>query len=309
VPKFPALVGSDQSSLRSRLRARSMPPSLMQKLIRRLLRALPEDVKTTAFKQLASNRLHHLASMNIEAVAVRGKLGLVTHSVADCIILPSYAKTGTWAPEINTRLVDFFKGRQGTYIDIGANIGLTTIPVAQNPNVDCIAIEPDPSNFRYLSTNIAVNCPHNNVTLHQVAAFSETGVIELELSPDNLGDHRIRRTSLHGIQDEHTRQTIQVKAVAIDNLVKPAQLPLAVKIDTQGAEPFVIQGARRTLERASLLIIEFWPYGIHRMGGDIRHVTDLLKTFESVEIPTSFHPAGIAMHFDAIATKSQLPRA
>jgi FkbM family methyltransferase len=281
-----------------------MPDERMRQRIRRVAGRLPEDAKATLLKELAGDGLHHLAELNVEAVSVRGQYGLVTQSIEDRVILPFYARTGTWAPETNARLVEFFAGRGGTYIDIGANIGLTTIPVAQNPNVACVAIEADPDNFAYLSANIAANCPHNNVTLHQVAAYSHTAMVELELSRDNFGDHHIKGTVSRDENEDGRHTTIRVKAAAIDDLVKPTRFPLAVKIDTQGAEPFVIQGATQTLAMAKLAIIEFWPYGVHRMGGDIRDVIELLKTFETVEIGAALERAGPMTHFDAFASRS-----
>jgi hypothetical protein len=127
-------------------------------------------------------------------------------------------------------------------------------------------------------------------------------MVDLERSPDNFGDHHIKSASSNAGTDKRPK-TIRVKAVAIDDLVKPARFPLAIKIDTQGAEPFVIQGATHTLAQAKLAIIEFWPYGVHRMGGDIRQVIDLLKTFEAVEIPAALERAGPMTHFDAIASR------
>jgi FkbM family methyltransferase len=280
-----------------------MSEDRVRKRIRRIAGRLPEDVKAIALKELASDGLHRLAAMNIESVSVRGKYGLIMQSIDDRIILPFYARTGTWAPEINARLVEFFAGKGGTYIDVGANIGLTTIAVAQNPNVDCITIEADPGNFAYLSANIAANCPHSNVTLHNVAAYNCTATVELERSPDNFGDHHIKGANSNGGTDNHRHKTIRVKAAPLDDLVKPTRFPLAIKIDTQGAEPFVIQGATHTLAQAKLAIIEFWPYGVHRMGGDIRQIIDLLKTFEAVEIPAALERVGPMTHFDAIASR------
>jgi hypothetical protein len=42
---------------------------------------------------------------------------------------------------------------------------------------------------------------------------------------------------------------------------------LAGKVDTQGAEPLVLAGGEGTLSRAGLVILEFWPFGMRRMGG------------------------------------------
>ena len=71
-------------------------------------------------------------------------------------MLPTYAKTGRWNHEMNERLTSFFAKDGGTYIDVGANIGLTTIPTAQNPNVNVIAFEPDPCQF---SLSLSQRCP------------------------------------------------------------------------------------------------------------------------------------------------------
>ena len=180
----------------------------------------------------------------------------------------------------------FFAGKGGgTYLDIGANIGLTTIPVAQNPKVHCIALEPEPTNFRNLIANITANCEHGNVRALQLAAFSQAASIELELATGNLGDHRLRLTSASGLMEEHARPTIQVDAAPLDDVVGPIKGALAIKIDTQGSEPFVFAGGKQTLERADLLIQEFWPYGMGRMGGDVEQVIRYLeKTFDTLSI-------------------------
>ena len=121
--------------------------------------------------------------MNVVELSVRGEYGVFTQSVADRTMLPIYATTGKWNHEMNERLTAFFSKDGGTYVDVGANIGLTLVPLAQNPNVDIIAFEPDPSNFHYLSRNVADNCKHANITLHQLAAFREKTQLKFELSP------------------------------------------------------------------------------------------------------------------------------
>jgi hypothetical protein len=76
--------------------------------------------------------------------------------------------------------------------------------------------------------------------------------------------------------------------------------PLAAKIDVQGAEPFVLAGGRDTLSQASLLSLEFWPYSMRRMGGDISAVIAFLTGhFQEGSIspgdqdePTAWQPIG-----------------
>lgn len=314
---------------------KSVAKSLVKRLIRYSVSKLPYGAQQQALLQLsqgeqAFDALYSLAaSMNVVALSVRGDYGVISQSLADRAMLPVYASSGKWASDTNEIILDFFAGTNGcgTYIDVGANIGLTTIPVAQNPGVHCIALEPEPSNFRYLSENVRANCPHGNVVLLEKAAFSSRATLQFELSPTNLGDHRIRRTETEGLLNEHLRRIIEVEADRLDDLVPKLTLPLAVKIDAEGAEPFIFAGGTKTLSQAGLLIVEIWPYGIDRMGGTVEPIGSLLENnfgsvcFSRTDVGKSpdILPAGAVsakldeamlrksdpgFHFDVIATKS-----
>ena len=59
--------------------------------------------------------------------------GIVASASNDTMVICEYARTGTFAETITEVLTKFFVPAGGTYIDIGANIGLMTIPLARNP--------------------------------------------------------------------------------------------------------------------------------------------------------------------------------
>jgi FkbM family methyltransferase len=227
----------------------------------------------------------------VSGFSIRGDYGFILGSSADRGIVQIYAESGQWAERANRTFVDFFAGRAGTYVDVGANIGLTTIPVAQNPKVRCIALEPEPSNYEFLVANVARNCTHGNVSTRQVAAFSRRGSLDLELAPENLGDHRIRLGRGANRMGEDQRPTVKIDALPLDEIVGPVEGPLAVKIDTQGAEPFVIQGGQATLKQAELIVMEFCPYMIGRMGGDPETIAAFIeRNFGSATL--AFREAG-----------------
>ena len=233
---------------------------------------------------------HVMASVasriGISAVKAKGEYGEIQSNPGDTAVFARYAQTGSY-DKLNNDLVGAFfrKYGSGTFIDIGANIGLTTIPVAQNPTIQCFAFEPEPVNFENLAANISANCCHGNVTIKQVALFDRTSIIEFEAAEGNLGDHRIRLSNQPGQYHEQERRIIKVKAISLDEVIGEISGPLAVKIDTQGAEPFVIGGGRQVLAKAGLLILEFWPYGAARLDGDLKTVIDFLeKTFDQISI-------------------------
>lgn len=172
-----------------------------------------------------------------------------------------------------------FSETGGTYLDIGANIGLTTLPVAQNPLIRCFAFEPEPTNFGNLQENIRRNIRHKNVTLYQLALLDRDGFVPFGLSDDgNLGDHRVVTTSHHG------RRIIQVAAAPLDRLNLPITGQLAIKIDAQGAEPAIILGGLETFAKANFVVLEFYPYMIEQRGGDPDIIFDYVAGFERVTL-------------------------
>jgi FkbM family methyltransferase len=219
------------------------------------------------------------SQLNIVSISVIGKYGVFSGAPNDSAVLSSYARNGEWAAKTNGAIKDFFAGRQGTYVDIGANIGMTVVPIAAHTDVNCFAFEPDPTNFRNLETNISANCNKGNVRAFNLALFDRESVLPFEISPNNLGDHRIRLGNAGpGRVEENKRRVIEVQCARLDDLNLPIDGPLFVKIDTQGAEPFVILGGMATLAKADVVLLEWAPYCISRMGGDPATVVDFLCT-------------------------------
>jgi FkbM family methyltransferase len=212
-----------------------------------------------------------------------GEYGIIQSQANDAVVLPEYANTGTYGGCQIALLAEFFESQGGgTYFDIGGNIGLTTIPIARNSKVKCLTFEPDVSNFKNLVINVARNCPHGNVSVHNIAIFERKAEISLGVAEDNLGDHRIAMGA------NAQRKLVNVAALPLDEFLGEIEGPVAVKIDTQGAEPYVVAGGRAVLSRASIVILEFSPYHLVSMGSDPSIIFDFLSTFENIGlIPSS----------------------
>jgi len=218
--------------------------------------------------------------LRVESVCVRGRNGLIAGSLLDMNdaedvgLLGRYAIEGGWSESSIDLFCGLFEGRGGAFIDIGANIGLTLAPIAKLPGVQCYGFEPEPRNYSYLTQNVAVNCPGASVELRQMAVFDRKAKLQLALSSSNFGDHRLKVTDVK----DTSRATIEVDGDRLDSVIDASTLkrPLGVKIDTQGAEPGVFSGGEAVLALADLLTLEFWPFGMRRMGGDaevvLRHL-------------------------------------
>lgn len=228
------------------------------------LRILPERYRRRIFRVLATQ-------LKVSTLEIQGRNGTMTGAVQD-YVFGQYIGDGVWSHAICETVRRIFGATSGgTFIDIGAHIGLILVPIAQNPSVACLGFEADPRNFVLLQRNVERNCEAGRVELFNVALFDRSGTVDFELSSDNFGDHRVRNRNAAPSDRfrEDERRVISVDAKRLDSLVDATSLhtPLVVKIDTQGAEQHIYAGGQAVLARAAVLILEFWVYGLERMGG------------------------------------------
>ena len=132
----------------------------------------------------------------------------------------------------------------GTLIDVGANIGSITIPLA-TAGYQVIAIEPMPNNLRKLRAAIAANpLASLRVAVIDAAASDREGIVHLE--------HDQAWAQVTELKIGHVAQCMQ-----IDRLCPRFndRLPLCVKIDVEGHELQALRGARGMMQLLRPLII------------------------------------------------------
>lgn len=170
------------------------------------------------------------------------------------------------------------------FIDIGANIGLSTIAASQLKMANSfIAIEPDPKNYEILVLNLALNHVSQSRTI-QAAVSSHNGISVLEHGAGDSGDHRIRtkyglsNSDYFELREESKRKTSLVKTITLSSVVD-SLVDSFIKIDVQGHEGFIFAGAEEVIRRdKSDIVFEFWPYGINR-SGNIEAITSIVNLY------------------------------
>jgi hypothetical protein len=104
----------------------------------------------------------------------------------------------------------------------------------------------------------------------KAVAAAAPGERLLEINPVHPADHKISRDGTGS----------PVRAVALDQLVpdKAGSRPALVKIDVQGAEMMVLEGATEILRLAGpALFIELDEAALNRFGASIAAILDLLS--------------------------------
>lgn len=156
-------------------------------------------------------------------------------------------------------------------IDIGAHVGYLTLLASRcvGPSGQVVAIEASSRNARLLRENVARNNA-GNVTVMECAISDEVGTVTFA-SFDTY-------SSVGHIQsgDEPDDATLEsVPSATIDHLVTQNAVhePKLIKIDVEGAEFQVIQGAVQVLESCSpTVIVEV------RRGTTMESVTSLMNS-------------------------------
>ncbi len=162
---------------------------------------------------------------------------------------------------------------QRLFVDVGANVGAATVlALGRHGFGAALAVEPNAANAALLRANLAINGLDERCTTVLAAAGATDGSVEMELSPDNFGDHRVRVTDgLAGEFKEERRQVQRVQLRTLDSILAGEGLRAAdvglLWVDVQGYEAQVLGGAHGLLEEGVPMLIEFWPYGLARAGG------------------------------------------
>ena len=157
-----------------------------------------------------------------------------------------------------------------TVIDIGANIGLHTVPLSKGvgDGGKVIAFEPDPDNYAILQSNLKINNA-NNVTTHNAGLSSESGTALLYQSDINRGGLSLCKDNVES--DGDSIQPVSIDLLVGDDVLQDYSANISlIKIDVEGAEPLVIKGMKNVLaSNPSLTIVfEFSPIYIENFGQD-----------------------------------------
>ena len=167
-----------------------------------------------------------------------GHMLVFTH---DRFITPCLSTYGELSPDEISVLLQMVPSG-GTVVEVGANIGAHTIPLARHcaPG-PLVAFEPQQRVFQVLCANLALNGVANVIALPEACSTEEgwgsLSVLNFE-AEDNFGGSTLGPA--HAVNN-------RVRVTTVDALQLEACHLL--KIDVEGSEPAVLQGASDTINR------------------------------------------------------------
>jgi FkbM family methyltransferase len=128
------------------------------------------------------------------------------------------------------------------FIDVGANIGGYAIRAAKYCKV--YAIEPFPRNYKILKINEKLN--NVKINSFNIAAGNKNEKVKLYYTPRKWDEPSIK---------QEQNYFVEVEMKPLDEIINEESIDL-MKIDVEGAEDLVLEGARNCLKRTKMVIIE-----------------------------------------------------
>jgi len=159
--------------------------------------------------------------------------------------------------------------QQGLIVDVGANLGYTSLLFSQYAALGCdvIAFEPDRANFETLKEVVR---GRSSIVPVWSAVGDEVGEVRFWSNP---GHHADSRTVTPEFEKELGRgdATYAVPLVSVDAYLERERPGCAVgliKIDVQGYEEKVLRGCEATISRNPNIVVafEFSPDGARELG-------------------------------------------
>ena len=168
-----------------------------------------------------------------------------------------FLSAGSYGDDVSNFLTSIIQDNW-VCVDIGANIGLTTILMLTSAsNVSVISFEPSPKNVSYLISNLNQN-RYSNATVVPIGLGDEAGFAEFVDIPGFGAGSHVKSAADH--PDAIDVTTVAIKIDTLDNYFSKLNLERLdlVKIDAEGYELNVIAGCKEVFKKFKpLVIIEF----------------------------------------------------
>jgi FkbM family methyltransferase len=141
-------------------------------------------------------------------------------------------------------------------IDVGANIGHLALTASARVGAQGVvyAIEPHPRTFKYLMANVELNRAQNVKALNTAVGHTIGQVLFSDSRSDDQNSVVVNRPG------------IEVPITRLDDLAIAEDLIALLKVDVEGFEKPVLEGASAVLARTLAVYIESWDTHFARFG-------------------------------------------
>lgn len=230
---------------------------------------------TSVFGRRVASLSSHPNPLRLVGSRVLWKSGLCRHFIIKrpsfwLHFSPSALAATYWANpkarEEDERTIETLLRPGDTYIDVGANIGTLSLSASTvvGPSGLVYAIEAHPRTFGYLVENVVLNGRANIRPINLALGRANGTLFMSNLESDD--QNRIAK-------DGH----VAVRVGVLDDVTANVPAISLLKVDVEGYELPVLQGAPETLKRSEAVLFEVWEEHLQRYDCRTEDVLGFLR--------------------------------
>jgi len=151
-------------------------------------------------------------------------------------------------------LVNFFKKHISMvdyFIDIGSNSGTVSLPFLNEKNIKIICFEPLQYNYKKLINNFKINNGLEKHSFHNIALSNKITFVKIFYSET---DENPGFASIDNFYNLKNLKEEEVKTNSLDNMYNFRNKKIIIKIDVEGYEDRVINGAINILKENQVIM-------------------------------------------------------
>ncbi len=203
---------------------------------------------------MTSFRLPPAGVISVEAGGVKMKLATNQTSYVNKVLYWRGADSFEYTPVF----VELIKKCQ-VFCDIGANSGYYSILGAKiNPHASVFSFEPSTGPLYFLTRNKEINNLNDQISINSIALSNSNGEATFyEVVNSKYPYVKYNLGGVGSLQADSLKKPIIVKTETLDHFVQQKRISSIdlIKIDTEGTENFILQGAEQTISRDKPIII------------------------------------------------------
>ena len=190
-----------------------------------------------------------------------------------------------------------------TAIDVGANIGFFTLAMSRlvGPSGKIVAYEPGENNLEHLKQHIEMNAL-TNVEVIEKPVWCREEEVTFFINRDDRSSNALCDPGNFPTNEKSRANpfTVKMQAAILDNAPVRFNVVKLIKIDTEGAEKKVLEGAMLLLSHpVPYIICELNPFGLPQFGDSVEGLREFMRGFGYDTFflhPTDLMPALVPRH-------------
>ena len=207
----------------------------------------------------------------------------------DLVIAPQMVIYRQWEADLSA-LFRQFCTRDSVVIDVGANFGyftcLAATLIGPGGAGKVFAFEPNPKLAALLRRNMEINWSMAPVMLHEAAVADFDGRVVLHIPREHGANASLSPPELANVD------TVDVKSVRLDDIIPSDVAVDILKIDVEGHELGVLEGARALIARSpAIKVIMEWSRSQMALAGvDPERIVDHFTGFHCYRVELNQDP-------------------